>query len=203
MKAKILLPLLAMAVLVVGVGAVSLNGSLTSAAQSTGAPMNASWTYANQSMRFNRTKVLATLGADAQCRTNFEDSAAPIVSNELNVSLNVSQVDAANARLQANLSSNASSATITTDLKAFRSASAELFWQAMSAAHGLNQTQLQSLKTELNGSYQALGSCVAQNTPLGASQVLRGFGGQSARGFRGRRTGRFYRMGQSNWQGSN
>ncbi len=146
------------------------------------------WNYQNMTYnktQVNRTTVLKQIATVAQCRTNFVDSAAPIASSALNVSLNTTSVNSANARLQSDISSNASDLTLRGDVMVFDGYIVRLFGQATGKAKGLNQTQLQSLRVQLNGSVTTLQACTSGN-PLG--KWFLGFRLGFMRGYAGFRT---------------
>lgn len=203
-----MLPIAVAAILVVAVGAVSLNwntgfGIFARHNQTNKTIVNRStvfgWNYQNMSYNssrtntytVNRTAELEELSTTVQCRTNFIDSSAPIASSALNVTLNTPQVNAANAALQSDITSNASSTTIRSDILVFDGSALRLFGEALHAAQKLNQTQIQSLRTQLNSSVQTLQNCTSTTT--GTTLGMGGFGSFGGFGswnfFRGFRMG--------------
>ena len=186
MRDKILLPLI-LAAVVLTAGAIFLGSAIVTNAQNISARTNAvaggfgGFNYQNISynqtahVTINKGEVLKEVSTVAQCTTNFFDSAAPIASKALNISLNASTVNAANARLQANITENASVGVIRDNLRSFDSAQAELFWQAAGAARNLNQTQLMGLRESLNSSVQTLKTCVTSSNSTNPFHI-RGLG---------------------------
>ena len=196
MGTKIMLPLAVAAILVVAVGAVSLNWNIglsqnggynrhVQVNQSTVFGVN----YQNVSYnatnygKVNRTTILKELGTEVQCRTNFIDSAAPIASNALGIKLNTSEVNTANAALQSDITSNASTITIRSDVLVFDGSALRLFGQVVGAGQKLNQTQLQSLRAQLNSSVQTLQNCTSTAGVKGSSSARFGFGFGSIHNF--------------------
>jgi hypothetical protein len=178
MNRIILLPVLAVfAALIVSAGAFSINGNTGLHAYTYGnTNVNAGTafgpTYQNISYnntvsananQINRTEVLKQIGVVAQCRTNFVDTAAPIASNAMNITLNVTGVNQANARLQSNITANATNPIIRSDIYAFDGSMLQLYGQALRGAQKLNQTQLQSLRAQLNSSVSTLQNCTSGN----------------------------------------
>jgi hypothetical protein len=167
MKTKIALLMATFAtVLIMAAGAVSINLFAQTGARASVNTTN--WGWPNQNVSYNmtsinKTAVLKSVAAVAQCRTNYVDTAAPIASSALHISLNTSQINSANAKLQANVSSNASTNVIVRNLGSFNSGLAALYFQARAAAFNLNKTQVQSLRTQLNASVQTLSTCTAAN----------------------------------------
>lgn len=124
------------------------------------------WNYHNMSYNatpLNRTEALKQIATVSQCRTDFVDTAAPIASNALKISLNTSEVNQANSELQADIKSNASNPTIRADILVFDGSVLRLFGQAISASRDLNSTQIQTLKAQLNSSVETLQSCTSGN----------------------------------------
>ena len=128
----------------------------------------------NNANTINRTTVLEQIGTVAQCRTNFVNTAVPIVATATKSNLNATEVDQANTKLQSDITSNASNPTIRSDVFVFDGSMVRLYGQAIGDVQVLNQTQLLSLKTQLNSSVQTLQTCTSGN----------GFGKWSL-GFRG------------------
>lgn len=195
MGTKIILPLAIVAVMIAAVGAASINWNIglglhgPQGSYTTNANVNQStvfgWSYSNVSynasaMNAIRANSLKELGITVQCRTNFIDTAAPVVSNELNTTLNVSEVNSANAKLQSDITSNASGATIRSDVLVFDGSALRVFGQAVGVGQRLNQTQLQSLRAQLNSSVQTLQNCTSATS--GSSRSY-GFGFGNIRNF--------------------
>ncbi|MDE1870776.1 MAG: hypothetical protein KGI06_00870 [Candidatus Micrarchaeota archaeon] len=176
MKTKILLVFIATAaILAASIGAVSLNFRHNGSSVLNSNALNETPNFAeNHGMghglmrmglwgRFGKfVTSKQQLGALVQCKTTFVDSAAPVASNVLNVSLNSSGVDKANSKLQADIGSNASVHTLRGDLIAFRGELMVLFGDAFSAVK--NKTQVQTLRSDLNGSFGKLQTCISSNT---------------------------------------
>lgn len=190
MKTKILIPILMAAILIASAGAFSLNFGIHSYAAQNNSYFNGSatsnwgWNFQNMtyntSMTYNapnKSAILKQVGVVSQCRTNFIDTAAPIASSALNITLNTTAVNSANSRLQSNITSNASIQVIRSDVRSFNSAQAALYWQAAVGAHKLNQTQIVNLRAQLNSSVQTLKNCVsASGSSTSGSFNLPGFG---------------------------
>ncbi len=171
MSKGIFLPILAViAILTVSAGAFSLNGYINTAFNvKTSTDANSIWgpTYQNISYdsanTINRTTILNQIATVAQCRTNFVDAAAPIVASATKTSLSVTEVDQSNAKLQGDISSNTPNLEIKSDIIVFDGSMIRLYGQALGAVQNLNQTQLQSLKLQLNSSVQTLQTCTSGN----------------------------------------
>lgn len=202
---RLLVPLIAvLAVLAIGFAALATSGA-NAAAESANVTGNVTsgfkWsnqTWRNSSYaRYNLTGLERQEAALAQCKTTFVDSAAPIVSDALKISINTTAVDSANARLQANVTGKANMSIIMANFRSFSSAMSSAYWQAVGGARGLNQTQLAALKADISTPYQSLISCTSSNQTLTAGSVLRGFSismGRYASGWmmRGRWGGGFH-----------
>ena len=140
-------------------------------------------TYNASAVNAMRANSLKELGTAVQCRTNFIDTAVPIASKALNISLNVSDVNSANAKLQSDITSNASTITIRSDVLVFDGSALRLFGQVVGAGQKLNQTQLQSLRAQLNSSVQTLQNCTSTAGVKGSSSARFGFGFGSIHNF--------------------
>jgi hypothetical protein len=92
-------------------------------------------------------------------------------------------VNSANARLQSDITSNASTITIKSDVLVFDGSALRLFGQAAGSAQKLNQTQLQSLRTQLNSSVQTIQNCTSTAEVEGSSSARFGFGFGSIHNF--------------------
>ncbi|MGI0100213.1 MAG: hypothetical protein ACREBH_00600 [Candidatus Micrarchaeaceae archaeon] len=177
MRKMILLLLAAMAVVISSVGALSITGMNSNAwgfgrmqigRNNAYQPSNTPYMSNSMRSRFGnggpQGQQLNYSVASAQCNTTFMDSAAPVASSFLDVNLNVSQVNSANAKLQSDFSSNAPYATLQGDLISFHGAVLVLVGEAYGPLEGLNQTQLASLKSDLNPSYSSYKSCIGSNS---------------------------------------
>ncbi len=121
----------------------------------------------------NKTAGLQYLEAVTQCKTTFADRAAPIAANSLNVSLNVSKINADNTKFQADARANVSYGTVRSDFEAFNNDLNNLYKHAFSAFENLNQTKRQSLLTNLQTPFSQLKTCISDNTTI---QDAFGFG---------------------------
>lgn len=126
---------------------------------------------------YNATSIARQQAAQAQCKTTFADSAAGIVYSDLGIAINTSQINAANANLQANASSNASSWYTAMSESIFNNAIEGAYLKAMLALHGLNQTQLQALKADLNATKASLGTCISSNSTAPMAPIRQASGG--------------------------
>jgi hypothetical protein len=197
MNARILLPLAVLIGIISVAGATSMKGNFYNPGFKSlylQGNVTSNWGFQYQNMTynasfrgntsFNKTVILKQIATVASCRTAYFNSAVPIANNALKINLSTSQVDSANSRLQANISSNASVQVIRDNIKSFNSAQSMLYWQATGAARSLNQTQLKGLGTQLNGSLTTLKNCVSTSNSTGGFR-LPGFGGGFLRWFGG------------------
>jgi hypothetical protein len=184
-KAIFLTIFAAMAVLTASAGASSFNGYVNGRANvgASGSTnsifgqvyQNISYNNANT---INRTTILKQLATVAECRTNFVNTALPIVANTLKTNLNATEVDLANAKLQTDISNNASNPTIRSDVMVFDGSMLSLYGRVIGSAQGLNTTQVQGLRSQLNSSIETLQTCTSTNSIVKGSLGFHfGFGG--------------------------
>ena len=116
--------------------------------------------------------TIKSYAAVDQCKTTYADSVSSIASGNLGLGINATQVNRADANLQANVSANAMSWDTRISLALFTNAFRNFMLHYLLATRRPNTAEIQGLHAGLSGTTNSLINCMSSNVTARTGRML-------------------------------